>query len=55
MSSPACTGMVVTHEPHSTRRCEPFCRTSIQALDLKTRRRSFAVTLQSMDHLGKSV
>jgi hypothetical protein len=27
-SSPACTGTVVRHFPHSTRRCEPTCLTS---------------------------
>jgi hypothetical protein len=30
ISSPACTGTVVTHAPHSTRTCDPFWRVSTQ-------------------------
>jgi hypothetical protein len=44
MSSPAWTGTVVTHWPHSMRRREPHCRLSTQPKDLRVRRRSFAVT-----------
>src|SRR5437773_7668938 len=38
-SSPACTGTVVTHLPHSTRTWEPLRRTSSQP-SLRSRRRS---------------
>src|SRR5712691_1747729 len=41
-SSPACTGMVVKHVPHLTRRCAPLWRSSTQPSVFRSRRSSLA-------------
>lgn len=48
MSSPACTGTVVTHVPHWTRTCDPRCRTAAQPSAPRPRSNRLAVTGHSL-------